>query len=478
MELIDTRDGNVTIKANNSLLHSKYSPKKEANKFIQKSIKHSTGTVIVIGAGLGYIYSEIEELYPDLEIVGLPLIYNSTLLQNSIKPKRGIVLNSLENIDVFLNKALTENNIRGLQIIEWQPTIGAMPESYNTVNNALIKRVRRVNGNLLTTARFGKLWIKNSLKNYINIESYITGFTIDTPIVIIASGSSLSNLLECIKRERSKIMVIALSSSLAALREAQIVPDLVFSTDPGYYSKLHLYGYNGPLAMPLSNSTGCNSPTLLINNGNFFENEIYNTQRIPAIKIPENGTVAGTALLFALHYSKSKIYLCGQDLCSNDIKSHISPYAFDNLLKKDELRINPYYSTMYTRWIRSGVTYNTYRDWYSSIGNRDNSRVSRVAPYGPPLESIQDITKESFENEIKNLGNKEFKYTTEKSPTRLEKNEFILKLLNSWLENLRKKISIKELIYLISPGKTTDESTRDSIGYLKELLKLYGRKLL
>lgn len=493
MLITKTKDNNYTVNINGISLHSKYSPIKEAEKFVQSNI-HRDGTIIIIGAGLGYIYTVVEDLFPKSSIIGLPLdreLGRQSLKLNKTRRKQWDFI----NLSSFLNREIDITTIKGLQIITWEPTTKAFNENYLNITNTLAAIIRRLNGNILTTARFGRLWIKNSLKNFLNTENYISDFIISKPIVITASGKSLNDNLDLIKEIRDNIVLISLSSSNMALEQNGITPDITFSTDPGYYSKLHLYGNRKIVGMPLTNSTSDKNTILLLNQGNSFENEIIKMGNLPSISIGENGTVAGTALEFSLTYSYSKIFLIGQDLESSDLRSHVTPYSFDNLLKSEEHRTEPYYSIMYKRWKNQGVSFKTYRDWFTEIALKNPGRIFRLRSYSKEIPGIEDIDRKNFKYWILNNPSKGFSYTVTHYSNKKERKILIEKMLNRWLKTLTEdEIEENPLIYLISTSHYTDIKSKalsddcrikiiqscreESILFIKRLLSIYGRKLL
>lgn len=495
MQIVETKDNNYTISIDGIILHSKYSPIREAEKFIKTNIK-ATGTVIIIGAGLGYLYTAIENLNPHIAVIGIPLNKDlgelSRKLNNTNREQWDLTVTVLS----FLNSVINTNNIKGLQVLEWEPTAKAFKEISLEINKTLVSKIRRVNGNLLTTVRFGRLWIKNSIKNYLRTDRYITDFNIYKPVVIVASGSSLNKSFILLKEIREKIVIIALSSANMALKENNITSDLIFSTDPGYYSKLHLNISDSIIAMPLTNSTTSGNTVLLLNHGNSFEKDIIEAGKIPSIKLPENGTVAGTALEFALKQSRSEIFLLGLDLESSDLVSHVTPYAFDNLLKDQEKRNNPYYSIMYKRWVNQGVSFKTYRDWFSNISLKNPNRIFRINNSSLNINGITDIDEKIFKLKLAGENNViGFEYKIKEMKNKKIKALIIENLLNGWLKSLNKQEILENpLFYLISTSKYTDinnkalsdelisiktqECREESILFIKRLLSLYGRKLL
>lgn len=494
MQLTETKDNNYTVTVNGINIHSKYSPLKEAEKFVDQNITHKS-TIVVLGAGLGYVFSILKVRYPNSEIIDIP--YNIELGKYSLKlnPSKREQWDGEQNIDNFLLNIIHEKNIKGLQIIEWNPVAKAFTKEAKEINSSIIRVIRRVNGNLLTTARFGKRWLKNSLRNYININTYISNIKIEGPIVIVSSGKSLENSINLIKEIRDKITLISLSSANMALDYHNIKPDITFSTDPGYYSKLHLSGYSGIVTMPLTNSTSNNNPVLLINQRNSFEEQLINLNKLPSISIGENGTVAGTALLFSLKNSDKNIYLIGQDLQSTDIETHVKPYTFDSLLECNTVKTNPFYNVKYKRWINEGITYNTYRDWFSKISNQYPNRIYRVDSKTKPIFGIEEIEKDYLIESLKNQPITKLSFVKQDNKTKDIRLKNAISILKNWLISVEiEEIEENSLFYLISTSQYTDVNNmalscseienhkllcrKESILFIKRLLALYGRQLL
>lgn len=494
MQLTETKDKSFTVSVNGTTIHSKYSPLKEAEKFVNQHI-NGTGTIIILGAGLGYIFNVLEDKYPNANVISIP--YNHDLGKHSLQinsnPRKQ--WDGSISINKFFQSVINETNIKGLQVAEWHPTATVFSKEATVVNRALITTIRRINGNLLTTARFGQLWLTNSIRNYIGIDTYISDIKIDRPIVIVASGKSLGNAIEVIKKHRDQITLISLSSANMALDHNNLTADITFSTDPGYYSKLHIKGYEGLISMPLSNSTSERNPVLLINQGNFFENELIELGNLPNINLGENGTVAGTALMFALKQSSQRVFLVGQDLQSADLESHIKPYTFDNILQLESDKTNPYYSIKFKRWIDEGVTYKTYRDWFTLTAKKNKDRIYRLESDSDIIEGIKDIKSGQLSHYLKGMNKPPISYLIKTNKTKKVRQKQCIDLLNNWLKRVQsEKIEENTLFYLISTSSYTDANNKalsdvelkkniqcckeESNLFIKRLLALYGRQLL
>lgn len=495
MKLTETRDGNNTFQIRGVNIHSAYSPVKEAEKFFNKNVPPCT-TLIILGAGLGYLYSCAEKALPECRILAIP--YSPETGEYTKKEFKNIeIWDGKSSLFTFFMEKLTEWDLKGLQVIEWPPMARALPKMSELANKSVIDSVRRLNGNLMTTAAFGKKWIKNSVHNYIHTESYIKDFSINKPVIITSSGPTLEKSLPYIEEFRERVMVLALSSSLAALNHWNILPDLCVSTDPGYYSQLHLEALpqGVPLLSPLSNcrKKRTKNPILLINQNNFTDRSFIETLNLPSITLGENGTVAGTALDFSLQSSKGSVILAGQDLCSRGIQSHVSPHTFEPLLKKEVQKTSPYEGILFSRYINSGSSLKTYEAWFHQRGTAYSDRIYRLTGSKVKLRGITDV-KGDFLSTLPGQTGPGLNYTRIDAPSFRERTSNLMDILDWWLRELKNGNSFKrEIISLIATPKMTEinnrtlpedkrealfsEAKEESICFLERLKRGYGTKL-
>jgi hypothetical protein len=321
------------------------------------------------------------------------------------------------------------------------------------------------------------------LCNYLSIENYCLYEEEKTAIVITSSGPSLQKSLPQLRQYRKKFRLWALPSSLLALKKYGLVPDLIVSTDPGYYASYHLQ-YSPrkiPVAIPLTGSRGLwkDNRTLMILNQSFpFEKDLFSMGKIPNMIIPSNGTVSGTALELAQKYSGT-IYFTGLDLCYSDIKSHVSPHSFDTLLHSQSDRNNPLQNIYFNRasaavpdfssGIRTSTSLDTYKNWFNS--KCSSISVKRVHPSPVRIDNMSIGNLEEL-NSLSDLS--EQRYITYKAEDKKIRKVRILQLLNSWEEDLSSDQN-KELLYFID----TDSYSRGiknnkALDFIREMRRIYA----
>jgi len=390
-----SRTGEPTAVAGSLRIHSGYNPDREARGFLDRhflEIKR-IATIVIIGAGLGYLDRLLKSSMPDSKIISIHL--DSTLYHSRVPPTKNSVYRWHPelgvDIETFLLETLHEFDVKDLKVISWHPSIRARLKLAKEVSKALRLVMRRYAGNVDTTAIFGRLWIKNMLRNFINLEEFIIPPRLRQPIVLAASGPSLEYALKEFHTHRHCFRLWSLPSALPALMNEGFEPDLIIASDPGYWALQHqrFYTESIPVAMPLSSSTPPpNTRVLLLNQGTAIESELTKNGNWPGISIPSMGTVAATAVEVWRKLSGGPLILTGLDLCWFDLRSHSRPHAFDGWFTSRSYRLRPSSDIYWKRAealsplrlgrFRSGSSLETYADWFNS--KLPGDRVFRFAP--------------------------------------------------------------------------------------------------
>jgi hypothetical protein len=117
------------------------------------------------------------------------------------------------------------------------------------------------------------------------------------------------------------------------------------------------------------------------------------------MSLPPSGTVAATALDFALRYSRGPVLFSGLDLASRDILSHARPHAFDAYHSQGISRLDPGYSRTFGRECASQASrsgryrlspqFLTYYHYFSRILERQD-RVYRLRSDAPEVPGLRD----------------------------------------------------------------------------------------
>jgi hypothetical protein len=485
MNIYKSVKGFLCAEINGKNIHSQYNPEREAIRFVQASILKNPSIIILLGAGLGYILEELIKNNSKAEIIAVyydDLIYENRQCKD---PRIKCWFPSCKiPVNAYFSKNISESQLRNLAVLEWNPSSLIFPSFSLEINKQLKITIQQLNGNIKTTAVFGKKWIRNMICNYLSIDTYCSIKKNSAPIVIVSSGPTLEQSLAQIRKYKDKIMIWALPSSLEALNKAGIKPDLLISTDPGYYGRVH-FNYlpkETPVALPLTASRGLwagGNPVVILNQSLPFENDLFRISELENINIPSNGTVSGTALELALR-SSDNIYFAGLDLCFRDIQSHIRPHSFDNLLQSGTFRSIPLHTVFFHRaataepdflkGIRTSRSLETYKNWFNSKKTESEKKIKRLNPSPVHLDNI----REGDLSELRDFPDIDksvlLKFNADTKHTR---KRMIQDLLSDWEAGLIGKRRDDLLYFIDTDTYTKSIRSTAAITFISELRRLY-----
>ncbi len=414
LEFFKSRKGLITCSFNNNLLHSSYDPLKEAEKYVKLKLQETDtepSVIIILYPGLNYIYDCLIKKYPETKYIILHA--SKQMFENNIsKYSNNNVyawhpeINEINKKDLYsyLKSVIDEIDLKGLLLFDWTPVFKSFPDSSEFISNCVSRVIREYNGNINTTNYFGKRYFSNIIKNALSLDKTIVYKDTGKPVFITSSGPTLEKSADLIKNNRDKIFLLALSSSLSFLIENNIEPDLLLTTDPGFYSTYHLRKKsqgNFTTAAPLTSYhlENCNKPLFLLNQNTLQEKFFLSNFPLKYSDIQQNGTVSGSALHLALSISSYPVFFAGLDFCSSDIKSHCMPNEFSSSEISFSSRTNPHLGMMYNKYTehytydtdkgnRTSIQLKTYSSWFDSI--IPGRKIYRI--------NSSDIDIRSFEN--------------------------------------------------------------------------------
>ncbi|MBN2736917.1 MAG: motility associated factor glycosyltransferase family protein [Spirochaetales bacterium] len=470
-----SKSGSKTIEINGRLIHSLYSPEKEAFRFIsQLYANEKPNLIILFGAGLGYIHDAIKKIYPHARV--FLIFFHSEVFHNcSHKNKIGNhSWHPEKNQDLFdsLNQVLHDYDYDRVMMIKWEPSIQAFPQLAKISAGILHQSLSQLKGSFRTIQGFGKNWISNSFMNYVSIQKIISGQLISPEKfpVLAASGYSLKESITFIKAYRNYIQLIALPSSLSILNEYEITPDVIVVTDPGFYSAYHFrfHKFKNPvIAMPLSAAKGIYNlfnEFYLFHQPHFFETSLLQYFNHSFLHIPPQGTVAASALALILAQTNTPCFVTGLDLAFMDIHGHVIPNSFYDIQLLNSTRLRPLYSNLFKNAVntsddilfkdqRISKSLKLYADYFNLLPTAIKKRIY-ITEHEKMLKGFQIFDEKKFS--MNQFSKAPVNYNKlENIPShRLRKNQALL-LLDSWLKDLDQNSNtfhfIEELFYFINP---------------------------
>ncbi len=404
IEIESSKSGFPTARLSDKYMHSAYSPVNEAVKFFKKNKLENYSTFILIEPCLNYLAGVIKKNIPNSKIISIHFV-NDFFIRESPSSDFSLLVDSAN--PAYINKIreyIKETDVEGLKIISWPPSLNHFTELSDWLKSCLWGFLRELHGNITTTSGFGKRMFSNYIKNFsISADSYSIDRT-NHPVVVAGSGPNLENDIDFIKKNRDRFILLALPSALHYLRFHEIRPNLIISTDPGYWAKLHLAGFESyPLILPYSASvphTFFDNITIPVSQNYFLDAPLLcNTNLF--INLPSNGTVAGSALFYSFKYSSGPVFLSGLDFSFIDLLSHVRPHSFENFIEQNSSRTFPLTDIYYRRNIINSkpvdesrrITHalKVYSGWFAANSSRFSSRVFFLNYHTKPPGSFTNI---------------------------------------------------------------------------------------
>jgi hypothetical protein len=389
------------VKTGLDSLHSRYNPRLEAERYLNSlSIPNETLYFILIEPGKGYLIPVLRERYPGAKIIALHAFEKKEYgLETGQIPSwfygSGVPLQK------FLEQHIDEIEARRIRIIEWRPALSVYGKSYLNLLAESAAFIKRMDGNIRTARFFGRRWIKNFFKNLSIVENYTEPPVLHRPLIVTGSGPGLDEGIPAIKKTKDACgaLVIAASSSVPALVNRGIDPDIIVSTDGGYWALLHLHACmrcggtfilasNFCAALPSSLSP---FPFLLLNDGSLWQNLIINGLDLPSVRVPQRGTVTAAAVDLAFALDSAEVFIAGMDFGCRDIQTHIRPYSFDKLFDEKASRFYPRYSRQFVRAFdtKQGGSHDIYASWFKSSLNSMKWRLFSLGGNHPVFNSLK-----------------------------------------------------------------------------------------
>ena len=457
LRIAASRSGHPTAYWDSYALHSTYDPKSEAERFVAQSVQPiHPDSIVLIGAGLGYLVAAAQASYPKARILGLYLsraLYESAI----VKPTVCWYPGSKVPLSEFLDKTIGEIDLEGLRLMEWGPCVKRFPGRYRRIVAAFHQHIKELRGNIATSSALGTKLVRNSFANFLHIDSVGNGdfCRADIPVIIAASGPSIQRLIPGLRIAASKAQIWSLPSAVPFLLTHGIVPDLIILTDPGFYAVQHLNPARGlriPVVMPLSAAPGIWRITdriHLLSEDTFFERALLSGAGISCPVIPSHGTVAASALTLAQRLCRADIYVCGLDLCFSDIQSHAKPNLLDILLQLESGRLQPHYGLAYSTsenmaplifdGVRTSLPLQTYSGWFNRLSA--SSRIYRCCSSAVKIHTMTEIDGPGLRRRLEGISTekKPHSYRAASLPSRTRRQQIAARIAEGWADLLSRR---------------------------------------
>lgn len=328
-QLEKSRSGAMTITYNKKYIHSKYDPLREGEQFAKGNIELINKPISVLyGLGLGYHVNEIGKIIKkdstlyvfeyNKELIKYcketnPQVFdydNVKIIEGGNKKFYKILSNCLERVnDIMVHRSSLET------------IISSNEELFDLINDFnRTKQLSQIDDVYKVLGELNKK--ENSSKDYPHISELLSTLqTSEKPFLIVSAGPSLDLELDILKEYQNKFNIICVGSSLRALMNKNIKPNVIVIIDSKEIVQKQFTGYedeNISLCFPASASkwaiNSYKGPKYIFG----IENE--------KIHIKVVGTVAVSAIDIAIQSNAKTVILLGQDLAYFNDKSHTKMY--------------------------------------------------------------------------------------------------------------------------------------------------------
>ena len=200
------------------------------------------------------------------------------------------------------------------------------------------KQKKEINDN--TLEQFGKLWLKNSIKNArfidkLNTIQCIKNFCSGENAFILAAGPTLSEVLPYLKQIQEKSVLICVDTALRSCLSAGVEPDFIILVDPQYWNARHIEGLRALKSTLITEIAAYPSVfrfecrQILLCSSLYPFGRYIEKYRGEYGKLSAGGSVATTAWDFAQWLGCTQIFFAGLDLSYPDKKTHVKGSTFE-----------------------------------------------------------------------------------------------------------------------------------------------------
>ncbi|GAB6090275.1 motility associated factor glycosyltransferase family protein [Spirochaeta dissipatitropha] len=328
--LIQTASGFPSIEIDKRLMHSKYNPKKEAERLLGSRKILEDEWIILFGFGMGYTALELCRQFPDHSLyiidpdpTGFFAAFHYIDLEDLFGHRDLTLLIGLDAPPG--DSVMGDIQYKQLHIIRHKPSVDRNIEFFHGTEQRLQRLLQRRKVNHNTLKRFGKLWLRNFTANIkINCsaaavqlaEHKFTGI----PGLLVAAGPGLNDILPQLVKLRNHCLIAAVDTALPILLQEGIDPDIVVVVDPQYWNTRHVDYCRNSNAIVVSESSAhprvfrcLNGPFLfgdsLFPLGKFLEDCFGSRGKLGA-----GGSVATSAFEVLKLFGCTEIFCAGLDL--------------------------------------------------------------------------------------------------------------------------------------------------------------------
>ncbi len=345
LELINAGDNEPTALYAGRYLHARREPSRRPRRTFTPDWVRDHPIVVFFGFGLGY---EVEAFLaePEAEVAVV------------VEPDAGLFRTALERRDL----TAVLDSPKAVFLVDAEPDALAMVlrryerrapersvlnasvlhhrEYFDRVDAVMEAAVSRARINANTLKRFGRLWVRNLIRNVSVLERApgvreLTERFAGLPALLCAAGPSLDLALPRIKELAERLLIVAVDTAVPALVQHGVEPDFAVVVDPQYWNTRHLDRLAPQSTILISEASAhprvfevLDNPTYLCSSifplGSLLEETVGEKG-----KLGTGGSVSTTAWDFVRILGADPIYCIGLDLGFPQRRTHVHGSFFE-----------------------------------------------------------------------------------------------------------------------------------------------------
>ncbi|MCP4131399.1 MAG: motility associated factor glycosyltransferase family protein [bacterium] len=338
-------------------IHSKFDPFKEAARFVSEVDPEQHDLYIVLGFGFAYHIEELlKKIGPGsilLAIEKFPAMVKEALAHRDL---RTILADERVHILVNPNEDLIAETMKGkssrrVSFISHRGSYQADPEYYNNLLEKARSYLSTKEVNIATLAKFEKIWSSNIARN-IGAFAASPGANIfydmfkDMPALVVAAGPTLLHSLEFIRKNRERMIIVAVDTAYGVLLHHGIEPHFCIAVDPQVINARYFEGTREGKTILVADPTVHPSVYRLFRGRVVCTGVAFKLMKwIERIfgergELTHGGSVSTNAYDFALRLGAKPIIMVGQDLSFTNGQAHARGSYLDEQIHLKTNRVN------------------------------------------------------------------------------------------------------------------------------------------
>ncbi len=347
-EVLAAKNGDISAREGGTALHSLYNPSREASNAVAQPAVAEKSSALFYGFGLGWQVIEFCKKYPEKKLVLLEpdllhllaallvLDWSSVFAHEKLILAIGCPQESVLSLIEDSSRVNVGNTgVNDTFFFDLSAFTNHAADYFNDVRTIIKRNLRKNEINAATLKKFGKLWVRNSVKNIGQLAQCegLTGFK-DTgealPFLIIGAGPSLEGILPQLAELKKRMVIVCVETALHILIKNDIQPDFIMLMDPQFWAYRHIAGLSAPKSILITEVSAypavfrfpCKKIMLCKSQfpvGQYFEKKLS----LDLGDLGTGGSVASAAWNFAYFCGAKTIFTAGLDLSFPSKQTHI-----------------------------------------------------------------------------------------------------------------------------------------------------------